>query len=49
MNDCPDSPAERQERALQHLRLALICLDEADDVQAPPYVQMAIDILEDLN
>ena len=32
-------------KALQHLRLALVCLDEAAELQAPPYVQMAIDAL----
>ena len=32
--------------ALRYLRLALACLDEADEVKAPPYIQMAIDVLE---
>lgn len=32
-------------KALQHLRMALACLDAAEEMQAPPYVQMAIDAL----
>ena len=39
-------PAENIEEALHHLRLALIHLDAADEVRAPPHVQMAIDLLE---
>lgn len=39
-------PAENIEEALHHLRLAMICLDAADEVAAPPHVQMAIDLLE---
>lgn len=39
-------PAENLEEALHHLRLAMIYLDAADEVTAPPHVQMAIDLLE---
>ena len=33
-------------QALEYLRLALACLDEADEVTAPPYVQNAIDVIQ---
>jgi len=39
-------PAENIEEALRHLRLAMIYLDAADEVAAPPHVQMAIDLLD---
>lgn len=39
-------PGENIAEALHHLRLALIYLDAADEVTAPPHVQMAIDLLE---
>ena len=37
---------ENIDEAVRHLRLAMACLDEADEVNAPPHVQMAIDMLE---
>jgi hypothetical protein len=43
----PEPLADDLERAVQHLRLALVCLDAALEMRAAPYVQMAIDLLED--
>jgi hypothetical protein len=41
-----DRETDELARALQHLRLALISLDAANEARAAPYAQMAIDILE---
>jgi hypothetical protein len=43
----PEPLADDIERAIRHLRLALVCLDAALEMRAAPYVQMAIDLLED--
>lgn len=37
--------SEQVAKALQLLERALDCLDRADEVEAPPYVQMAIELL----
>jgi len=53
MSDQSASPPEAALKAqnialaLQHLHSAMACLDAADEVKAPPHVQMAIDMLED--
>lgn len=47
MSRPPVSMPDRIAEALQHLRIALACLDAVDEVNAPPHIQMAIDVLED--